>query len=192
MFLRRSAMAVAPFLASSFSFLAPVACFCCLPGEKVQNLLAYLVRQGRIWECEEYFCAAPECAEDIDRGLLATVWVLADFIDRVEYHSVGDFPAKIIFFADGEIYEIVRAAQGKETLVSHILSDPGEQPSKYPTGTVAIEIKRSLAKDLEGREFQIDCRSGVHSYIVLQGDSDDWHEFDVDTLQPIVQGGTHA
>ena len=62
----------------------------------------------------------------------------------------------------------------------------------YPTGTVAIEIKRSLAKDLEGREFQIDCRSGVHSYIVLQGDSDDWHEFDVDTLQPIVQGGTHA
>ena len=69
------------------------------PGkrEKVQNLLAYLVRQGRIWECEEYFCAAPECAEDIDRGLLAAVWVLADFIDRVEYHSVGDFPAKIIF-----------------------------------------------------------------------------------------------
>ena len=103
------------------------------PGkrEKVRNLLAYLVRQGRIWECDDYFCAAPECAEDIDHGLLAAVWVLADFIDRVEYHSVGDFPAKVIFFADGEIYEIVHAAQGKETLVSHILSDPGEQPSRY-------------------------------------------------------------
>ena len=103
------------------------------PGkrEKVRNLISYLVRQGRIWEYEEYFCAAPECAGEIDLGLLAAVWVLADFIDRVEYHSVGDFPAKIIFFADGEIYEIVHAAQGKETLVSHILSDSGEQPSKY-------------------------------------------------------------
>lgn len=56
----------------------------------------------------------------------------------------------------------------------------------YPTGTVAIELKRSLAKDLEGKEFQVHCQSGVHGYIVLQGDSDDWHEFDVETLQPIV------
>lgn len=103
------------------------------PGkqEKIQNLITYLIRQARIWPCGDYLCAAPECAENIDRGLLAAVWVLADFIDQVEYHSIGDFPTKIIFFADGEIYEIVHAAQGKEALVSHILSDPGEQPSKY-------------------------------------------------------------
>lgn len=103
------------------------------PGkrEQIKNLLSYLTRQGRVWECEEYFCAAPECAEDIDRGLLAAVWVLIDFIDRVEYHSVGDFPTKIIFFADGEIYEVIHAAQGKEVLISHVLSDSGEQPSKY-------------------------------------------------------------
>ena len=67
----------------------------------------------------------------MDRGLFAAVWVLADFEDEVEYHSVGDFPAKIIFFAGGEIYEIVHAAQGKEVLMSHVLSDPGEQPSRY-------------------------------------------------------------
>lgn len=54
----------------------------------------------------------------------------------------------------------------------------------YPTGTVAIELKRSLAKELEGKEFRIQCRSGVHGYIVQQGTSNDWHEFDVDTPQP--------
>lgn len=99
--------------------------------EAIKNLLAYFVRQGRVWRSGEYYCAAPECAENIDQGLLAAVWVLADFIGRVEYHSVGEYPTKIIFFAEGEIYEIIHAAQGKETLISHVMSDTGEQPSKY-------------------------------------------------------------
>ena len=51
----------------------------------------------------------------------------------------------------------------------------------YPTGTVAIELKRALAKELVGKEFSVQCKNGVHSYTVLQADSGDWHEFDVDT-----------
>lgn len=103
------------------------------PGkrEKMKNLLAYLTRQGRIHHVDGLYCAAPECGAAPDRGLLAAVWVLADFIDRVEYHSVGDYPASVIFFADGEVYEIIHAAQGKEVLVSHVLSSAGELPSRY-------------------------------------------------------------
>ena len=103
------------------------------PGkkDKTRNLLAYLVRQNRVWQVDGCYCAAPNSAEDMDRGLFAAVWVLADFMDEVEYHSVGDFPAKLIFFAGGEVYEIIHAAQGKEVLMSHVLSDPGEQPSRY-------------------------------------------------------------
>ena len=100
--------------------------------DKVRNLLSYLTKQGRIWHIDGLYCAAPECAEDVDKGLLAAVWVLADFIDRVEFHSVGDFPAKVIFFADGEVYEIVHAAQGKETIVAHVLgAAAGGEPSRY-------------------------------------------------------------
>ena len=39
--------------------------------------------------------------------VVQAVWVLVDFIDRVEYHAIGEFPAKVIFIADGQIYEIV-------------------------------------------------------------------------------------
>ena len=103
------------------------------PGkkEKTRNLLAYLVRQNRAWQVDGYYCAAPDSAEDMDRGLLAAVWVLADFADQVEYHSAGDFPAKIIFFADGEVYEIIYISQGRETLVTQALKNTGEQPSRY-------------------------------------------------------------
>ena len=103
------------------------------PGKqkKVENLLSYLVKQGRIYRNGEYYLAQPDGDKNIDHGLMAAVWVLIDFIDRVEYHSSGDYPAKVIFFADGEIYEVIHAAIGKEALINHILSDPGEEPSKF-------------------------------------------------------------
>ena len=103
------------------------------PGKEktVKNLLAYLVRQNRVWLVNDFYCAAQDSLENMDRGLFAAVWVLADFIGQLEYHSAGDYPVKIIFFADGEVYEIIHAAQGKEVLLSHVLADPGEQPSRY-------------------------------------------------------------
>ena len=56
----------------------------------------------------------------------------------------------------------------------------------YPTGVVAVEVKRSLAKELVGQNFTVQCQEGDYVYVVLRGDGDDWHEFDVDTLTPIT------
>lgn len=56
----------------------------------------------------------------------------------------------------------------------------------YPSGLVAIELKRSIAKELAGAEVTAECKNGSYRYTVLQGDTDDWHEFDIDILQPIV------
>ena len=56
----------------------------------------------------------------------------------------------------------------------------------YPSGIVAIELRRNIAKDLVGTEFTAECKSGSYCYIVTQGEADDWHEFDIDTLQPIT------
>lgn len=105
------------------------------PGDrkKVKNMLEYMVKQQRVWRSEDgrYYLAARDALDDMDRGLFAAVWVLTDFMEQVEYHSAGDYPAKLIFFADGEVYEIVHAAQGKEVLMSYVLSDAGGQPSRY-------------------------------------------------------------
>ena len=115
------------------------------PGKrgKIENLLAYLTKQGRIFFVDGRYCASLDCAEQMDRGLLAAVWVLIDFIEQVEFHSVSDFPAKIIFFAEGEVYEIIYVEQGKETIISHLLSIPREEPSKY---IVLVEDLSQLQK----------------------------------------------
>ena len=51
---------------------------------KIRNLLTYLVKQQRAWlsEDERFYLAAPDALEDMDRGLFAAVWVLADFAPR--------------------------------------------------------------------------------------------------------------
>ncbi len=105
------------------------------PGkqDKVRKLLGHLVRQGRISYDKDsgLYRAAADDTVPIDQGLLAAVWVLVDFIDRVEYHSACDFPGKVVFFADGEVYEIVYAAYGQEALISHALSNRQGDPPQY-------------------------------------------------------------
>ena len=56
----------------------------------------------------------------------------------------------------------------------------------YPTGVVAVEVKRPLAKELVGQNFTVQCQEGDYVYAIHRGDGDDWHEFNVDTLTPIT------
>ena len=99
------------------------------PGreEKIKTLLTHLGKQGRIVSARlgEYFLRGSELAVP-DDGMMRAVWVLLDFIDRVEFHSPGDFPAKILFFSNGESYEIVCVASGQEALATHAITRDGE------------------------------------------------------------------
>lgn len=105
------------------------------PGKAsvIKNLLSFLIKQGRIVRVGKYYCDSPESADRIDHGLMDAVWVLVDFMDRVEYHAIANYPAKIVFCADGEVYEIIHAGVGKEALISYIVSEQEkeENATKY-------------------------------------------------------------
>ena len=79
------------------------------PGRQnvIEKVLLYLVKQRRIWKVGDYLCATPDALDSIDPSMVSAVWVLLDFIERVSYHSAGDYPAKVVFYADGNIYENV-------------------------------------------------------------------------------------
>lgn len=108
------------------------------PGKEqnVRMLLAYLVNQNRIVVQKGLYFMATGRPDSIDWGLLAAVWVLVDFIDRVDFHAVGEFPAKVIFTADGEVYEVVYAERGKEVMLSQLM---GRQDGGTPHYLVLVE-----------------------------------------------------
>lgn len=94
------------------------------PGKenKVITLLSHLKKQGRLTSNDSgsLFPYGKELA-GTNSSLIRSVWVLLDFIDRTEFHSASEFPVTIIFFADGELYEIIHVAFGQEALVTHAL-----------------------------------------------------------------------
>ena len=59
--------------------------------------------------------SAPDVGSDLRHGdMEKAVWVLLDFADKAEFHSVSEFPVKIMFFADGELYDIIQVPAGSE------------------------------------------------------------------------------
>lgn len=92
----------------------------------IKNLLSHLNRQRRIKQTH-YGGYIPygDTRQETDNGMIRAAWVLLDFIEKAEYHSSSDFPVKIVFFCDGELYEIVHVADGQEVLVSHVLNKDG-------------------------------------------------------------------
>ncbi len=97
----------------------------------VKSLLSHFLRQGRILyeeSCSGYFSAQAPLSKS--RELINAVWILLDFIDRTDYHSVSDFPVQLTFFADGELYEIVSIPLGQEALITHILEKQKAADSK--------------------------------------------------------------
>ena len=126
------------------SLLRDVSMYRCLTKEQIyglypgkytviKNLLSYMEKQGRIVRVGRYYCDSQESIKELDRSLLAAVWVLVDFMEQVEYHATARYPAKIVFCADGEVYEIIHAGVGKEALVSYITleREKDENPTKY-------------------------------------------------------------
>lgn len=103
------------------------------PGKEsavVYGLLSHLKRQGRAEQSISGGWFPYGKKHQADSGLIQSVWVLLDVIDRVEYHSPGDFPAKVIFFSGGEIYEIVYVAVSQEALIAHALKQDARQDSR--------------------------------------------------------------
>lgn len=110
---------------------------------KIRNLLVFLQKQDRITKHGEYYRISGEDTEGIDLGLSKAVWVLTDFIEQTEYHSIGEYPAKIIFFADNEVYEIIYVEPGKEQLINQVLAAAKEAPSKY---IILVELPEQIAE----------------------------------------------
>ena len=97
--------------------------------EKIEHLLGYLVKQGRIFydTKEDIYYDLPDM--ESDEEMLAALWVLADFGDRYEYHSSDTYPTQIIFFAKGETYEIICLPKDKAAMVLYAVNMRGEEGS---------------------------------------------------------------
>ena len=103
------------------------------PGKEriVPGLLNYLCRQGRICHQNDLYAQFPDQFQNIDYGLLNSVWVLVDMIDQAEYHAVSNEQPHIIFVVEGQVYEIIYVSPGRENEVSSVMSEKFQKDTRY-------------------------------------------------------------
>jgi len=136
------------------------------PGkeDKIEHLLGYLVKQGRIFYRTDKDTYYDHSGMETDIEMIAALWVLADFGDKYEYHSTDAYPSKIVFFADGETYEIVYVPWDKESLVLHAIGmrNDGDCGKKI----LIVEDTSQMEKiDLEDAIFcTVDMETGEIQY----------------------------
>lgn len=91
-----------------------------IPEPSLLSLLKRLQKQGRILLQGTAVACLPE-SEPAD-GISEAFDVLLDFFPEVTYHSPGEFPVTLTFFAREEGYDIICFPEGKELMIAHALS----------------------------------------------------------------------
>lgn len=103
------------------------------PGKEAtaKVILSKLEKQGRVMQSDAggYFLYGSD-TRSADACTRRAVWVLLDFIEQAEFHSSSDFPVQVIFFAKGEVYEVIDLPAGQETLISQALRRSREEPGR--------------------------------------------------------------
>ena len=120
-------------------------------SRQMENILTYMEYHRRVWRDGERYYPSQEDQKVPERGLSAAIWVLIDFIEQAEFHSIGDYPTQIIFFAHHAIYEIVYAEPGREALITQLLYAAREQESNYLVIVEQVDqIDRINAPNIKG------------------------------------------
>lgn len=98
--------------------------------QAMHTLVERYIKDGRIFRDQrrQLLSALPE--PELDMGMIKAFWVLLDFLDETEYHSAGDFPVKLYFFARAEMYEVVYVQPGQEALISQALANKADDEGK--------------------------------------------------------------
>ncbi len=91
--------------------------------DSIKSLITSLTKQGRIYHDNErdLLCDTPEAADSPDQGMIAAFWVLLDFKKAVIYHTSGEFPVKLHFFSQDEVYEVIYVGLEQEALINHVI-----------------------------------------------------------------------
>ena len=92
--------------------------------DTINTLLRNLIKRGRIFydAATNLLYDQKDALREVDYGMIAAYWVLLDFKPALVYHTSGEYPVKIHFFSQDEVYEIIYIPPEQETLLAHILS----------------------------------------------------------------------
>jgi len=78
-----------------------------------------------------------------DSGLIKALWVMLDFCNESEYDSSAEYPAKLKFAKNGEVFEVCVAEKGNENILNTYYNNYLDEPSNF---LVVVEDKSQMSE----------------------------------------------
>lgn len=111
--------------------------------ENARHSINSLIKSRRVFYFPETdIVSSIEDTKHISTKLINAFWVMLDFIDKAEYHTISDFPVQILFFKEGELYEIIYVSLGEENLINGILNKGTDDGKRL----IVIESKEQIKR----------------------------------------------
>ena len=119
--------------------------------EIINSLIRRFIRESRFFydEASDNLSISEELLKKPDKSLITAFWVLLDFIDKAEFHTVSDYPVQISFFSADEIYEIIYIASGKEALTGYALGQSKSAAKRLVIIDSIEQIKEIAVADVK-------------------------------------------
>lgn len=91
-------------------------------NDTLLRLINNLVKQNRVYidKDKKVISSTEKGLYDFDISLINCFWVLLDFIDDISFHSISDYPSKIIFFTGDDVYDILYIPEHQEHIAQQL------------------------------------------------------------------------
>lgn len=97
-----------------------IRCFPSISEDTMLSMLRRLGKQGRLCIRDSLVISLPE--NKPTEGMEEVFDVLLDFFPEVSYHTPGEYPVTLTFFAKEEVYDVMWLPRGKELITIHAQS----------------------------------------------------------------------
>lgn len=96
----------------------------------IRMLLRRFAKERRLYLSKDEAVASADPKLPLSAERIRAFWVLLDFIEQAEFHTVGVFPALISFFAHEDLYDIIHIPHGQEAMIHAAIPRQEKSPSK--------------------------------------------------------------
>jgi len=130
------------------------------------KLIKKLISKKKIFESEDkrFLSTSQEYLEKPNESMRKSIWVLIDFIDKIDFYSVSNFPCQIVFISKNELYEIIYIKSGEEMIIN-----------QYCKINRNEDIKRIIVIDNLEQIRRINIETAI-SFCLVKGNKTDYYK----------------
>lgn len=112
--------------------------------QRIKNIIRRrLVSQDLMFVVDGMCSVKPDWQHYYDRAMIKALWVMLDFCEEIDYNSPQEYPTKIRFSKNGEVFDVCVAERGTESELNVYYKNFANETHNY---LVVVDEQSQMSK----------------------------------------------